>query len=424
MYRKIVVLLALLFVLVGPGYAQVPTPEHTDPFWQAAYWNNRDLAGNPAVQVTETTLDWNWGSGGPAGVGADNFSARWTRYFDLPAGPYRLSITVDDGARVYVDNNLVINQWSDHPAQTFTADVNLTAGHHYVVVEYYEHGGQAMIRFSLDAQSPPIQNWRGEYYNNPNLSGNPVFVRDDANINFDWAAGAPAANLPADNFSVRWTRTVNFPAGNYRFTTTTDDGVRLWVNNHLLIDQWHNQAVHAYSEVIFVSGNTPIEMTYYENGGQAVARLSWALDGGGGNPGTYIIDETSAGFTRGGDPAGWHTANLGYGNTMLWTRNNDTIRPNYNWARWYPNVPAGRYELFVYIPANYATTGQARYWVSHRNGFTLRLVDQNDYSNEWLSLGTYWFRGNNQDYLSLSDVTYEPRLAYYVGFDAAKWESR
>jgi hypothetical protein len=109
---------------------------------------------------------------------------------------------------------------------------------------------------------------------------------------------------------------------------------------------------------------------------------------------------------------------------MLWTKNNDYVRPNYNWARWYPSLGAGRYEVYVHIPANYATTTSARYWVSHRDGFTLKTLSQLNYSNRWVSLGTYWFQGNNKDYVSLSDVTYEAYLSRYVGFDAVKWEPR
>ena len=67
--------------------------------------------------------------------------------------------------------------------------------------------------------------------------------------------------------------------------------------------------------------------------------------------------------------------------------NNDYSRPQYNWARWYPGLTAGSYEVFVYIPGQYATTRQARYWVSHAGGYTLRLINQYAYSNQWVSLG-------------------------------------
>jgi hypothetical protein len=77
---------------------------------------------------------------------------------------------------------------------------------------------------------------------------------------------------------VRWTRAVNLSAGRYRFTMTIDDGGRLWVNNHLLIDAWYDQSARTYTgEIDLAGGPVSIKMEYYEHGGLAVARLSWSL---------------------------------------------------------------------------------------------------------------------------------------------------
>ena len=108
---------------------------------------------------------------------------------------------------------------------------------------------------------------------------------------------------------------------------------------------------------------------------------------------------------------------------MIYTRNNDRLRPKYNWARWYPGLEAGRYEVFVHVPRRHATTRQARYWVSHYDGYSLRVVNQGA-TIGWLSLGTYRFRGNGRDYVSLADVTHEPYLSQQLGFDAVKWVRR
>ena len=80
----------------------------------------------------------------------------------MSAGTYRFIATSDDGIRVYVDNRLVIDQWYDHPAQTFTADVSLTAGHHLAVVEYYENMGYAVAKVSWAPAPVPPHNWRGK----------------------------------------------------------------------------------------------------------------------------------------------------------------------------------------------------------------------------------------------------------------------
>lgn len=54
-----------------------------------------------------------------------------------------------------------------------------------------------------------------------------MLVRDDADVNFDWRTAAPATQLSADDFSARWTRSLSFTAGTYRFYVRSDDGVRV-----------------------------------------------------------------------------------------------------------------------------------------------------------------------------------------------------
>ncbi|MGQ9586738.1 MAG: PA14 domain-containing protein [Anaerolineae bacterium] len=426
--------IALVLALAGTStvWAEGPiTPQHSDPYWQAWYWNNTTLSGLPALQRSEANLDYDWGYGSPdPAISPDRFSARWTRYIEVPPGTYRFTATSDDGIRVWVDGALLINEWYDHAPKTVSADRALGAGHHLILVEFYENTGGAVARLSWALATPTITYWRGEYFNNPTLTGVPTLVRDDPQVHFNWGLGSPAPGLLwPDGFSVRWTRNLDLPAGMYRFTVTADDGVRLWVNRHLLVDAWRDQAPTTYTGDIYLGGGPiPVQMEYYENTGGAVAQLSWAPVGPMPPPpppmGAVIVDDTDAGFVRGGLPTSWRTAPEGYGGRLTWTRNNDRIRYNYNWARWYPNLRPARYEVFVYVPERYSTTGAARYWVSHAGGYTLRVVNQSANSGRWVSLGTYGFRGNRSDYVSLADVTYEPYLTRLIAFDAVKWEPR
>jgi hypothetical protein len=427
---RIVVTIGVIAVLLfsGTASAQGPSVQHSDPTWHASYWNNTALSGSPVLERSEPTLDCNWGLGSPdPSVQPDRFSARWTRYLDLAAATYRFSATSDDGMRVYVDGSLILNDWSDHTVRTVSADRALTAGHHLIVVEFYENVGDAVARLSW-APATTITNWRGEYFGNKRLSGTPALVRDDPQINFNWGTGSPApGTIGRDNFSVRWTRSLNLAAGSYRFTMTVDDGGRLWVNRHVLIDAWRDQNPQTYTGTIYVPGGSiPVKMEYYEGAGGAVAQLSWSKDGGTSGPGpaTVIVDNGARGFVKGGTRTAWRSEPEGYNGNLLWTKNNDRVRPNYNWARWNPALKAGRYEVLVYIPHRFSTTAKARYWVSHRDGQTLRVVNQSAYSNQWVSLGTYRFRGNGEEYVSLADVTYEPYLSRLVVFDAVKWVPR
>jgi hypothetical protein len=69
--------------------------------------------------------------------------------------------------------------------------------------------------------------WQVSYWNNPTLSGPPVVQRSEAHLDSHWGNGSPAPGVPADRFSARWTRYIDVAPGNYRFTATADDGIRV-----------------------------------------------------------------------------------------------------------------------------------------------------------------------------------------------------
>lgn len=121
----------------------------------------------------------------------------------------------------------------------------------------------------------------GEYYNDINFAGT-LLQRVDPTVNFDWALGSPDPSMGTNDFSIRWTGFVN-PAftQTYTFYTVTDDGVRLWVNNQLVIDYWIPQAAIERSGTIALTAGTlaSIRMEVFEEAGEAVAQLSWSSTG-------------------------------------------------------------------------------------------------------------------------------------------------
>ena len=118
----------------------------------------------------------------------------------------------------------------------------------------------------------------GEYYDNQNLT-TLVTTRADASIDFDWGTGAPAAGVGVDTFSVRWTGNVvpQF-SQTYTFYTVSDDGVRLWVNGALVIDNWtdHGPTENTANVSLIAGQSYSIKMEFYENGGGALAKLHWS----------------------------------------------------------------------------------------------------------------------------------------------------
>jgi hypothetical protein len=272
--------MALVTVLLAaalPGMIGTqPAHAQSSAYWLGEYFNNATLEGQPVLLRTTRNIWFNWGTGSPSrAIPANNFSARWTRTLFLQRGRYQLRLRADDGVRLYVDNRLVVDEWRDGPARDSSATVDL-GGEHLFRVEFYERSEVASVRFTIvrAAAAQTTGTWRGEYFANPSLSGAPAVIRNDANINFDFQGGAPAAGLPADNFSVRWTRQLTFNPGNYTFLALVDDGVRLYVGNRLVIDQWVDGGQRELSSPsIFLSGAVPVRLEYYDRTGGAVARL-------------------------------------------------------------------------------------------------------------------------------------------------------
>ncbi len=251
-----------------------PTPGPTKP-WKGQYWPNRFLSGEPKYVRYADVVDFNWGTAGPGdGIGGTNFSVRWnrTKYFD--PGLYRFHVRVDDGVRVWVDNVLIIDQWHDTAPREYTADKQLSAGNHNLQVDYYQNQGGAQIRFwtePLDAKAA----WKAEFFNNMNLQGTPA-VRYYNALDFDWGKGSPMAGITADYFSARFTGEFYFVGGPYRFTAVVDDGIRIFLDDKLILDQWHTTSVRTYTVDIDVSeGNHWLKVEYFEEKGAAVCKVRW-----------------------------------------------------------------------------------------------------------------------------------------------------
>ncbi|MGK7899453.1 MAG: DUF4347 domain-containing protein [Xenococcus sp. (in: cyanobacteria)] len=121
---------------------------------------------------------------------------------------------------------------------------------------------------------------RGEYFDNIDFTNSRV-IRTDSVVDFDWGLGSPNPAISSNTFSVRWTGEIEAKfSETYTFQTTTDDGVRLWINDQLIINEFIDQAATSHQgEIALTAGQKyDIRLDYYENGGQASAELAWSSD--------------------------------------------------------------------------------------------------------------------------------------------------
>ncbi|MBE3203797.1 PA14 domain-containing protein [Parafrankia irregularis] len=289
--RRRILVAVLVFALVDLGALLLVAPSAnaiTCPAgqWAADYYEGTSLTGTPAGSRCDSEIYFTWTDQGPGigGLGTENFSVRWTQTVTFPAeGTYTFTGVADDGIRVILDGTTVINGWVDQGPTAYTAEPHITAGQHQVVVEYYQHGAGSVVAFDWSGGPPPTAScepdqWSAAYYAGRTLSGTPTLQCETA-VNHDWGAGAPGVGtLGVDNFSVRWIRTDTFEAGPVTFTATADDGIRVWLDNTLVIDEWRDQGTPTFTGTVpaVTAGEHTIKVEYYEAGGGAVARVSYA----------------------------------------------------------------------------------------------------------------------------------------------------
>lgn len=267
--------------------------------WKGEYFNNMTLSGTPLMVRDDGAGDLNmaWGNEASPNPGCNLpgavFSVRWTRVATFSGGMYRFNTSSDDGMRMYIDGTRVLDRWFDQGANPIVTDVPVTGGTHTVVVEYYQNRGGNSAAVSWQQLSPgagciaavAADHWKGEYFNNMTLSGNALMVRDDGAgvLSFNWGnegSSSTACNLPGRQFSARWTRAVNFAAGTYTFTTSSDDGMRVYVDGQKLVDRWYDQGANPIATNVTLSGGThTLTVEYYQNGGGDSATVSWQIVG-------------------------------------------------------------------------------------------------------------------------------------------------
>lgn len=262
---------------VPPTATTVPTATPINPaYWEGRYYDNTDLSGDPVLVRGDTELRFNWGNAAPApSVPNDNFSVRWQRTATFEQAIYRFTVEADDGFRLYIDNTLILESWRMGSARTLEFDYPLEAGDHVVKLEYFEDRGLALVNLRWEAID---FGWYGTFYNSRDLGSDPVVQRYDDAIDFDWGSGSPAAGVNADGFSARWLRRVLLDGGVYRFSARADEGVRVWVNDELILDGWQGSTTDVLftSEVHLGGGEYLIRVDYQENLGNAHLQMSYA----------------------------------------------------------------------------------------------------------------------------------------------------
>jgi hypothetical protein len=345
-----------------------PTPGQ---IWRGEFYSNDSLASAPVLVRDDPQIDFHWQLGSPApGVPADGFSVRWRGSWPFEQGAYRFYLYSDDGVRLRIDGDQVINQWRDQTATLVYTDLNLTAGVHELQVDYFDRVDNAQIRVWWEYRQF-YPDWEGDYYTNASLTGTPALTRNDASIDYAWGDGAPARGLTTDNFSVRWTRTLILPQGPYRFAASVDDGVRVWVNERPVIDEWHPGALTTYTGHIWLdTGAHAVRVEYFDATGGAEAHLTWEKI------------ETYRGWK------GEYFANTDLDGKPAFVRDDETVAFDWQLYAPAPGLPSDNFSV-RWSRSAYFLPGAYVFWTIVDDGVRL-YVDGDLYIDEWHDSAAEW----------------------------------
>jgi hypothetical protein len=259
-------------IVVGPNDMTAPGG------WQGEYFGNPNLNGAPALKRRDAVIDFKWLRDAPApGLPKNRFSVRWTGSPEFKQGSYHFRVKADDGVRLWVDDVRLIDSWGMSDIRWEGATVALAAGEHEVKLEYKDDQGTARVYLDWErVDNPEFTDWKGRYYANSKLNGDPVLIRNDVSIDFDWGKKSPAVGVPQEDFSVRWTRRVDFAGGTYVFKAQANGGIRVKVDGDLVIDEWHpSDGSTVYEKSVDLSGSHDLTVEYFNRGKRSLAKFWW-----------------------------------------------------------------------------------------------------------------------------------------------------
>jgi hypothetical protein len=269
----------------------------------AAYYRRTELDSSSAVTRIDPQLDFTWGGNAPVSeVPAESFSVRWSGQVAAQfTESYTFHVEAGGGAKLWLDGQLILNQWNDKPGEFYSTVVPLTAGQKYDLrLEHFNTSKEAKLRLlwssasqrkvpiPADVLTPsrpaesgarkPQHGLLGTYFSRPDCSGE-VLKRLDAQVNFDWADKPAAPGVPTEDFSVRWTGQVQAQhTENYTFHVEADDGVRVWLGDRQIIDEWRQQSTTLVSVPTALNAGQfyPLTIEYFSAKPPAMAKLKWS----------------------------------------------------------------------------------------------------------------------------------------------------
>ena len=267
--------------------------------------------------------------------------------------------------------------------------------------------------------TPTYTQWKGEYFNNADLAGTPTVTRNDASLGFNWGQGWPHPKLAADNYSVRWTRSIYFKEGNFRFSVKWSGGVRLYVDGLPVIDAWTPGAEARVQDVALGAGYHTVVLEFHKTTGLGYLYLSWQASTPvpGPQPGplpgpwpTPIPPQPPV--ASGSAWTGYYFGNQ-YLDFLKFTRIDPSIDFNWGTDSPGPGVPRDLWSARWISTQYFPSSGTYEFYAQVDDGVRI-YVDTNLVVNDWFD-----HRGVSKGTINLAAGPHTVKVEYYdFGRDA------
>jgi len=281
--RITLIALVTLLLTVPVAFAQPAATTFTGQYYDNAY-----LGGEPVATRATSEIAFNWGYGAPLGnMPADNFSVTWNGDIELDGGDYRFYVYADDNVELNIDTGIPLLDTynTNNVGELVSGDISLDPGTHGIQLNYRELTETAYVYMSWESlddgvdgpsfgtpESTNVQGnlWTASYFGNEDLDGSAIATGTLDSISANWGSGSPTPVVPQDNWSAVFTSEQTLGGGDYQVRVNADDGVRVYVDDALVIDEWHTATATTYTEDIALSaGAHNFIVEYYEDTGQA-----------------------------------------------------------------------------------------------------------------------------------------------------------
>ncbi|MDO8551717.1 MAG: PA14 domain-containing protein [bacterium] len=211
--------------------------------------------------------------------------------FDQPAGVWHFATLAKYGRNCFDGVQTVEIPLSDFPGLNLSNSVALFHVRFWGAASFTIDLSSAVVSDSQTATTIPSatpspvaggnDSYTAEYWNTPGAGSSPSIpqrapdlTRQDKDVDFIWDQGTPDPKIDTNHFIARWSKTQYFDAGTYHFASVSDDGIRVYVNNQLIINRWNDHPISIYAQDLTMpAGDYALRVEYYDNTGTAIAEL-------------------------------------------------------------------------------------------------------------------------------------------------------